>query len=81
MEAKWMKQSLSIDTRNFVIKLTYNWLAKQICDVWPKFDFKIKRDKGKNSYDRRAYESVDDRSLSWVTSQKWRENKIKAVKG
>ena len=34
-----------------------------------------------NSYERRAYESVDDGSLSWVTSQKWTENKIQAVKG
>ena len=35
----------------------------------------------KNSYDRRTYESVDDGSLSWVTSQKWTEKKIQAVKG
>ena len=35
----------------------------------------------KNSYERRAYESVDDGSPSWVTSQKWTENIIQAVKG
>ena len=38
----------------------------------------------KNSYERRAacaYESVDDANPSWVTSQKWTENKIQAVKG
>ena len=35
----------------------------------------------KNSYERRDYESVDDGSPSWVTSQKWTENKIQAVKG
>ena len=35
----------------------------------------------KNSYERRAYESVDDGSPSWVTFQKWTENKIQAVKG
>ena len=34
-----------------------------------------------NSYECRAYESVDDGSPSWVTSQKWTENKIQAVKG
>ena len=34
----------------------------------------------KNSYERRAYESVDDLSPSWVTSQKRTENKIQAVK-
>ena len=35
----------------------------------------------KNSYERRAYESVDDGRPSWVTSQKCIENKIQAVKG
>ena len=35
----------------------------------------------KNSNERRAYESVDDGSPSWVTSQKWTENKIQVVKG
>ena len=35
----------------------------------------------KNSYERRAYESVDDGSPSSVTSQKGTENKIQAVKG
>ena len=35
----------------------------------------------KNSYERRAYESVDDGISSWVTPQKWTENKIQAVKG
>ena len=34
----------------------------------------------KNSYERRAHESVEDGSPSWVTSQKWMENKIQAVK-
>ena len=33
----------------------------------------------KNSYERRAYESVDNGSPSWITSQKWTENKIQAV--
>ena len=36
---------------------------------------------GKNFYERRAYESVDYGSPSWVTSQKSTENKIQAVKG
>ena len=35
----------------------------------------------KKSYERRAYESVDDGNPSWVTSQKWTKNKIQAVKG
>ena len=36
---------------------------------------------GKNFYERRAYESVDDVSPCWVASQKLTENKIQAVKG
>ena len=35
----------------------------------------------KNSYERHAYESVDDGSPSWATSQEWTEKKIEAVKG
>ena len=35
----------------------------------------------KNSYERRAYGSVDDGSPSWVTSQKSTNNKIQAVNG
>ena len=35
----------------------------------------------KYSYEPRAYESVDDGSPSWVTSQKWTKNNIQAVQG
>ena len=35
----------------------------------------------KNSYERRAYESVDDGNPSWDTSQKWTKNQIQAAKG
>ena len=35
----------------------------------------------KKFYENRAYESVDDRSSSWVASQIWTEHKIQAVKG
>ena len=35
----------------------------------------------KYSYERGVYESVDDGSPSWVTSQKWTENKIHTVNG
>ena len=31
--------------------------------------------------EKNSYESVDDGRPSWVTSQKWTENKIQAVKG
>ena len=30
--------------------------------------------------EKNSYESVDDGGPSWVTSQKWKENKIQAVK-
>ena len=45
------------------------------------FDFKMKRDHGKMSYEGRIYESVDDKSLSWDLSQKSSENGIHAEKG
>ena len=35
----------------------------------------------KNSYERRVYKSVDDRSLPCDTSQKSTENSIHATKG
>ena len=43
------------------------------------FYFKKEGIIGKISYDRRAYVSVDDRSLSLVISQKSTENKIRAL--
>ena len=36
---------------------------------------------GKNYYERRVYESVEDKSLSWDISQKLTENRIHATKG
>ena len=44
-------------------------------------DFKIRRDNKKNFYERRVYESVDDRSLSWAISQKTDEKKNSWNKG
>ena len=35
----------------------------------------------KNSYERRAYESVDGKSLSWVMSRKTTKKRIHAFKG
>ena len=61
--------------------LTLNCLACQIRYVWLKFDFKLRRDNGKNAYEHRTYESVDDDSQSWVSFQKLTENKIQAVEG
>ena len=39
-------------------------LGEQLIQFGQNFDFKIRRDYEKISYERRAYESVDDRSLS-----------------
>ena len=45
------------------------------------FDFKIRRDHGKISYERRVYESVDDRSLSQAMSRKLMRKIIQIIKG
>ena len=39
------------------------------------FDFNLKRDHQKISYKRRAYESVDEKKLSYAMSQKNDEKK------
>ena len=36
---------------------------------------------GEKSYERRVYESVDDKSLSWNISEKSTKNRIHAAKG
>ena len=38
------------------------------------FEFRLRRDNQKIPYERCVYESVDDSSLSWGTSQKRRKN-------
>ena len=35
-----------------------------VCPLSPKFQFYFKKGSSKNSYERRAYESVDEQSLS-----------------
>ena len=44
--------------------------AHKKCKNYKNFDAKIRRDYQKNSYDRRNYESVDEKSLSKVMSRK-----------
>ena len=46
----------------FLINLS--WLTRFILYVWQKFRSKKRRDHRKNFYERRAYKSVDYRSLS-----------------
>ena len=41
-----------------------------VLDNHPKFQFQFKINIKKISYKRRAYESVDDKSLSWTIPQK-----------
>ena len=43
-------------------------------------DFRIRRDHGKISYERRVYESLDDKSLSYAMSQKLMEKIIQVIK-
>ena len=45
------------------------------------FDLKKEWIIEKNSYERRTYESVDERSHSYVTSQKSTENETRALMG
>ena len=53
------------DDNEYVPWLTHWWLTRYIYSMYGKhFDFKKRRDRRKKSYERRAYESVDDRSHS-----------------
>ena len=47
------------------------------------FDFDLRRDhqKKKNSYERRDYESVDEKSLSKAMCRKRTKKRIREVKG
>ena len=46
------------------------------CTYCQNFDSKIRRDHQKISYERRVYESVDDRSLSYAISLKPTKNEF-----
>ena len=48
---------------------------------YQNFDFKIRREHQKISYERRVYESVDVRSLFWVTSHRFTESRAWGLKG
>ena len=45
------------------------------------FNFRIRRDHGKISYERHVYESVDDKSQSSAISRKLVENIIQVIEG
>ena len=62
--------------------LTLYDLGERISSVWPKFWFWNKGSWKKISYDRRIYESVDDRSLSKLgTVSKIAGKLIQVIKG
>ena len=44
-------------------------------------NFDLRMDHQKNSYERRDYESVDEKSLPWVMYRKTMKKRIQAVKG
>ena len=54
-----------LDESPFQYMLTLYCLARHLCIAVPKFGFYLRRDhQKKNSYVRRDYESVDEKSLS-----------------
>ena len=44
--------------------LTFYCLERQYATQWQNFDFNFRSDHQNNSYERRDYESVDEKSLS-----------------
>ena len=53
-----------------------------ILDHHPKFQFYFKKwSSKKKSYERRVYDSVDDKSLSWAIPQKTMKNRNSWLKG
>ena len=53
----------------------------QKCTNWQIFDSNIRRDHQKISYERRDYESVEEKSLSQAMSRKTMNKRIQALKG
>ena len=53
----------------------------QKCTIWQNFDSNIRRDHQKISYERRDYESVEEKSLSQAMSRKTTNKRIQALKG
>ena len=44
-------------------------------------DFNLRRDHQKISYERRDYDSVDEKNLSWAMPRKTKNKRIHAIKG
>ena len=52
------------ENENLQITLTLSVTVVTVLDHHQKFNFSLRRNRKKNSYERRAYESVDDKSIS-----------------
>ena len=62
---------------NIQHRLTFKWpKVPKIGTFGQNYDFKIRRDNWKNSYERRAYESVEGKSLSLDISQNQRKTQL-----
>ena len=64
--------------------ISHTLILMSLCDEFvtycQNFDFKIRRDHQINSYERRDYESVDEKSLSGAMSKKTKKKLMHAVK-
>ena len=70
---KLINSVLQLELNGIIVQ---NLLLTRCCTAWPNFDFEIRRDNKRISYERRVYESVDDNSLSQEISQKQTEKEL-----
>ena len=75
------RKSLSLFPSYLKIKISINPLVPSENTLDQNFYFKIRKEHQKNSYERRAYESVDIRSLFWVISHRSTESSTPVLKG
>ena len=71
--------------RDYKVLMSHILTLITLCTVFStfdqNFDFKIRREHKKYSYERRAYESVDVRSLFWVIPHRSTETSSQGLKG
>ena len=65
----------------YIYMYTFDSERRVFCTFDQNFDFKIRREHQKISYKRRAYESVDVRSLFWIISHGFTESSTPGLKG
>ena len=84
LEKLWKKNSGTKGLKKMKIyKFLWPFTAYcvQKCTNWQIFDSNIRRDHQKISYERRDYESVEEKSLSQAMSRKTMNKRIQALKG